>query len=215
MTGEILIYIYTFIQSLVPFFIKRFINRLLLNIYNKNIYVSHTNFFQLWDIINKKIQIGEKTFIGRWWKFFARDNLIKIGKYCAIAWNVFMITYNHPTEYITWHINRPRKIIELNHDIKKWDIIIWNDVWIGQNVIILPGVKIWNGAVVWAWAVVTKDIPSYAIVGWNPAKIIKYRFSEKWIQYVEWLKWWDWNKEKIQKNEKLFNVKVDEIKGND
>lgn len=182
--------------------------------YNKKIYVSHINFFQLWDIINKKIQIGEKTFIGRWWKFLARDNLIKIGKYCAIAWIVFMITYNHSTEYITWHINRPRKIIDLNHDIKKWDIIIWNDVWIWENAIILPNVKIWNGAVVWAWAVVTKDITACAIVGWNPAEIIKYRFSEKWIKYVEWLKRWDWDKEKIQKNEKLFNVKVDEINGN-
>ena len=87
-------------------------------------------------------------------------------------------------------------------------IIIWNDVRIWQNVIILPDVTIGNWAIVWAGAVVTKDIPKYAVVWWNPARIIKYRFNKEGIQYVEWLQRWNWNKEKIKKNEKLFNIKI-------
>lgn len=209
---KILKKIYIIWQKYVPFSIKRFINRTILNLYNRNIYIDCTNFFQLWDIINKKVLIWEKTFIGRWWYFFASNNLIKIWKYCSIAWNCYMITYNHPTEYITWHINRWQHIINLNQEVKRGDIIIWDDVWLWQNVIILAGVKIGNGAIIWAWAVVTKDIPPYAIAWWNPAKVIKYRFNENQIKYIEKLQWWNWDKKQIRQNQNLFNTKVSELK---
>lgn len=71
--------------------------------------------------------------------------------------------------------------------------------------------QFWNGAIVGAWAVVTKDIPPYAIVWGNPAKLIKYRFWEKEIEYIENTKWWDWPIDKIKKNERLFSKKVTDI----
>jgi len=79
-------------------------------------------------------------------------------------------------------------------------------------VTILSGVKIGDGAVLGAGAVVTKDIPSYAIVVGNPGRIIKYRFSPETIQKLLKIQWWNWSKEKIQKNiYKLLSPNVEEF----
>ena len=73
---------------------------------------------------------------------------------------------------------------------RKTKTVIGNDVWIGCNSIILAGVKVGNGAIIAAGAVVTKDVPAYAIVGGNPAKIIWYRFSDRLIERLEKTAWW-------------------------
>jgi acetyltransferase-like isoleucine patch superfamily enzyme len=73
----------------------------------------------------------------------------------------------------------------------KYPIIIGNDCWIGQGAFIVGGVTIGDGAAVLAHAVVTKDIPPYAIVGGIPAKVIKYRYDENDIQFLLNYKWWD------------------------
>ncbi|WP_416370947.1 CatB-related O-acetyltransferase [Vibrio cholerae] len=72
-------------------------------------------------------------------------------------------------------------------------MVIGNDVWIGQNVSLKAGIKIADGAVIAANAVVTKDVPPYAVVGGIPAKVIKYRFSESEICQLLELKWWNYN----------------------
>lgn len=77
---------------------------------------------------------------------------------------------------------------------------MWNDVWIGQNVTIMPGVKIGDGAIIAANSVVTKNVDSYSIVEGNPAKFIKKRFDDELIEYLLELKWWNWHKEKISEN---------------
>ncbi|WP_300911611.1 CatB-related O-acetyltransferase [Muribaculum intestinale] len=73
----------------------------------------------------------------------------------------------------------------------KFPIVIGNDCWIGEGVFIVGGVTIGNGAVVLAHAVVTKDVPPYAIVGGVPAKILKYRYSTDDIEFLQRIKWWD------------------------
>lgn len=78
---------------------------------------------------------------------------------------------------------------------KKVDINIGNDVWIGNGAIILSGVTIYDGAIVGAGAVVTKDVPPYAIVAGNPAKVIRYRFSESIIERFLRIKWWNYGPE--------------------
>lgn len=89
---------------------------------------------------------------------------------------------------------------------------IGNDCWIGANVTLIGGVEIHDGAVVLANAVVTKDVPSYAIVGGVPAKIVGYRYDEETIIFLNKIKWWNNNPEWLEKNWKLL-CDIDKLKG--
>lgn len=91
-------------------------------------------------------------------------------------------------------------------------IEIGNDVWIGINSIILDGVKIGNGAIIGAGAVVTKNVDDYAIVGGVPAKLIRYRFSKEQIEYLKQIRWWDKDINWIKDHYKLFQNIDDFIK---
>lgn len=137
---------------------------------------------------------------------FVGDKLI-IGKFCMIASGVKFIMNgaNHLTESIS---SFPFAIF--GKDWKdamngksyptKGDTIIGNDVWIGHNVTIMPGIKIGDGAIIATNATVTKNIEPYSIVGGNPATLIKKRFSEQQIKRLLDTQWWNWDIEKITKN---------------
>ena len=91
--------------------------------------------------------------------------------------------------------------------INRTTTVIGNDVWIGQNVIILPSVSvIGNGAVIGAGSIVTKNVPPFAIVAGNPAKIMKYRFSDDIINRIEQSAWWDKSIEDLKKNKMEFEM---------
>ena len=79
----------------------------------------------------------------------------------------------------------------------KGDVIIGHDVWLGEASVILSGVKIGNGAVVGASAVVSKDVPAYGVVAGNPARLVKRRFSDEEIGILQKMAWWDWDTDKI------------------
>lgn len=83
-------------------------------------------------------------------------------------------------------------------------VTIGNDVWIGTRVIIMGGVKIGNGAVIGAGAIVTKDVPDYAIAVGVPAKVVKYRFSPDIIEKLLELQWWNLSEEELKENIKEF-----------
>ena len=83
--------------------------------------------------------------------------------------------------------------------------IIGHDVWIGQSVTIMGGVKIGNGAVVASNATVTKDVPPYSIVAGLPARVIKYRFEQEIIRKLQAIRWWNWKYEEILMNLGLLN----------
>lgn len=135
------------------------------------------------------------------------DRLI-IGKYCSIASGVvFMMGGNcgHRHDWITAY---PLDIIEdskankkapIGYD-KKGDTIIGNDVWIGTEAMILPGIQIGDGAVIGARALVTKDVEPYSIVGGNPAELIRKRFSDKEIKKLLAIRWWDWDEDCIRQH---------------
>lgn len=91
----------------------------------------------------------------------------------------------------------------------KGSTIIGNDVLIMYNALVLSGVKIGDGAIVGAGAVVTKDVPPYAIVAGNPARIIKYRFSEEQIKALLRIRWWDWSDEEIKEFKEYFSGDVE------
>lgn len=78
------------------------------------------------------------------------------------------------------------------------DTVIGNDVWIGSEAIIMPGVKVGDGAVIGTRALVTKDVEPYAIVGGNPAKVIRKRFAEREIALLLEMRWWDWPEDRLK-----------------
>ena len=135
---------------------------------------------------------------------FIGDKLI-IGKFCAIAKDVtFMMNgANHQsTGFSTYPFfifgNGWEKSAPQPGDLPfKGNTEIGNDVWIGYNATIMPGVKIGNGAIIASKSVVTNDVPAYAVVGGNPAKIIKQRFDDKTINALLSIAWWDWSSDKI------------------
>ena len=92
---------------------------------------------------------------------------------------------------------------------KPGGVTIANDVWIGRSAMIMPGVHIADGAIVASGAVVTKDVPPYAIVGGNLAKLIRYPFSEDVIAKMLAIRWWEWNDEKIKQEAAFLTGPVD------
>ncbi|KJV80311.1 chloramphenicol acetyltransferase [Rickettsia hoogstraalii str. RCCE3] len=148
------------------------------------------------------------------------DKLI-IGKFCSIATGVkFMMGGTQGYNY-NWIASYPLDSFDEDFDNYetippkayrlKGDTVLGNDVWIGAESMIMPGVKIADGAIVGARSLVTKNIGAYEIWGGNPAKLIKKRFSDDDIAKLLQIKWWDWNDDKIKQNLSLLrdsNVKA-------
>lgn len=126
---------------------------------------------------------------------------LKIGNFCSIANDVtILLGGNHRGDWVTtfpFNITFDEFKHITGHPATKGDVVIGNDVWIGMGTLILSGVTIGDGAIIAARSVVTKDIEPYSVVGGNPAKKIKNRFSDKVIKDLLKLKWWDWEMEKI------------------
>ena len=151
---------------------------------------------------------------------FIGDKLV-IGKFCAIGRGVEFVMNgaNHRMCSVTtypfnimgggWEKCTPR----LDDLPLKGDTVVGNDVWFGQNVTVMPGVHIGDGAIIAANSVVVSDIPPYCVAGGNPCRIIRKRFDDELIAYLLELKWWDWPPEKIMRNlEKLCSGDLHEIR---
>ena len=158
--------------------------------------------------------IGEDSifsgFLGRYSYIGKRSSIsAKIGRYCSIAGAVNIISGTHPSKnWVTTHpafysphcecgksyVNT--RLFEENTP----QTVIGNDVWIGAGALILGGVNIGDGAIVAAGAVVTRDVPAYAVVAGVPAKVIHYRFKEPEIKALLELKWWDKSEEWLREH---------------
>lgn len=137
-----------------------------------------------------------------------KDKLI-IGKFCSIACGAKFLfnsanhnlnslsTYPFPLFFEEWNLKRENVTESWNN---KGNIVIGNDVWIGYEAVIMAGVTIGDGAIIGTRAVVTKDVPPYTIVGGVPAKIIRKRFSDEVISKLLEIKWWDWERDRIERN---------------
>lgn len=150
---------------------------------------------------------------------FIGDKLI-IGKFCAIARGVKFVMNgaNHKLSGISTYPfqifgNGWEKVMPSPDDLPyKGDTIVGNDVWIGYDVLIMPGVEIGNGAIVASGSVVTANVPAYAVVGGNPANVIKMRFDAEAIKKLEEIAWWDWPVESITRNlEQIVSGDVDAL----
>ncbi|RWY57249.1 CatB-related O-acetyltransferase [Mucilaginibacter gilvus] len=146
---------------------------------------------------------------------FIGDKLI-IGKFCAIASGVKFIMNgaNHQISPISTYPfanfkNGWEKINEASGFYDKYpykgNTVVGNDVWIGYEAVIMPGVTIGDGAVIASKAVVTKDVAPYTIVGGNPAKLIRKRFDDDAAARLQKIAWWNWSAERITENLRIIN----------
>jgi acetyltransferase-like isoleucine patch superfamily enzyme len=142
-----------------------------------------------------------------------------IGNFCSIASDIkIFLGGNHRHDWVTTypfgHIHQDifNNFNGEGHPTTKGDIIIGNDVWIGQNTTIMSGIKIGDGAVIANNSHIVKDVEPYSIVGGNPAKLIRYRFTTEQIDKLLRIKWWDWEDEKINKFTPLLcNNNIDDF----
>ncbi len=154
--------------------------------------------------------------IGAFSYSFSRGDVhLRIGRYCSIALNVVLMGSSHPDSWVSSHpfshnpgpiagvrtylgdVNAERFILE---PFERGDhfVHIGHDVWIGDQAMIKRGVRIGHGAIIGARAVVTKDVPPYAIMGGVPAKVIRYRFTEDVIERLLASQWWRYGPDVLQ-----------------
>jgi len=175
-------------------------------------------------ITNPNIQVGDYTYYaGRGnGENFEKENVemiysckLVIGKFCQIAFGTkfLMSDANHQMDgfstYPFFIFGKHNEACESWSDYepafpKKGDTVVGNDVWFGHQSFILPGVTIGDGAIIGARTIVTKDVPPYTIVGGNPAKTIRKRFSDETIDQLLEIQWWNWEIDKISHNVKAI-----------
>ena len=136
--------------------------------------------------------------------FDFRGDRLRIGRYCAIATGVQFVMNggNHRTAGISTF---PFPIFEAWRGLwpgefdfpTNGDTIIGNDVWIGRDALVMPGVTVGDGAIIATRAVVTRDVPAYAIVGGNPAQVIRTRFDPDTVVRLLRIAWWDWPPDRV------------------
>lgn len=159
--------------------------------------------------IREGVEIGDYSYVNQ-------ETIITsgtIGKFTSIGYRCQIGMFEHPVN----HISTSPFIYERNRSLLKIDTwyekdifsppIIGNDVWIGSNAIILQGVTVGHGAIIAGGAVVTRDVPPYSVVGGVPAKLLRKRFNDIHIQFLEELKWWDMPLEKLEKYKQFFEAK--------
>lgn len=147
---------------------------------------------------------------------------LTIGKFCSIACGAKFIftsanhtmhslsTYTFPLFFEEWDLDKANVTDAWDN---KGNITVGNDVWIGYEAVILSGVTIGDGAIIGTRAVVTKDIPPYAIVGGVPAKLIRKRFSDEVIAELLKIQWWNWSENRIRENiAAIQSGRIDELK---
>lgn len=160
----------------------------------------------LWRSRSGRIEMGAHSYGAprvRWW---GEDANLVIGKYCSIAEGVeIYLGGNHRTDWITtfpfsWFAKAwPEARRLTGHPATRGDVVVGNDVWLGAGCIVLSGVRIGDGAVIGCRAVVSRDVPPYAIVAGNPAKVTRMRFNEDTIGRLLAVRWWDWPDTRVRR----------------
>jgi acetyltransferase-like isoleucine patch superfamily enzyme len=160
------------------------------------------------DYLGLKYDIGEHTYGKPRIISWEEGSTLKIGKYCSISKGVtIFLGSEHRVDWVSTYpfpyFFREAKSIK-GHPATKGDVVIGNDVWIGYGVTILSGVHIGDGVAIGACSLISQDVPPYAIVAGNPARILKYRFDEETIKKLLKIKWWDWPDQMVRENVHLI-----------
>lgn len=165
--------------------------------------------------ISNNVKIGKYSYCNSNYNWSMIESNVTIGKYCSIGPNVCIGLGNHNYKFISTHpflynskygfIKSDIKYNAIDNDEK--ETIIGNDVWIGANANIKRGIRIGDGAIIAMNAVVTKDVPDYAIVAGVPATIIKYRFLENQIKEIKKDPWWNKEDYEIKENiDRMYDI---------
>ncbi|MDC7226164.1 MAG: DapH/DapD/GlmU-related protein [Spirochaetales bacterium] len=174
--------------------------------FDSNIAINRRNFIQ-------QSHIGKFTYTG----VGTQIRGVEIGNFCSISWYVSIGGKNHNYNYVTnstrWAFKNMYggpKDTKFIYGEGHAPCILENDVWIAANAVIMRGVKLGNGCVIGAGAVVTKDVEPYSIVAGSPAKKINQRFDDKIIDSLEKIQWWNWDKDVIKNNlDLIYSSQVD------
>ena len=129
-----------------------------------------------------------------------------IGRYCAIGPDVKILTADHVLNMANIQVALQKRIGGNPIATSKGNVVIGNNVWIGDSAIILSGVTIGDGAVIGAGSIVTKGVGPFSIVAGTPAKMIRMRFRDAIIQQLLTIQWWNWSEEKMRRNLTFFNM---------
>lgn len=170
--------------------IKKAIKRIIRIIsFKKGIYgdIGKGNKFSHHIFISEFTKIGSYNYVGP----YTMMNNCEMGNFCSVGPGVKIGQAEHSKEYFTTSQMLSKPLI--NHSLNKEKSIIGNDVWLAANVVVLQGVKVGDGAIVGANAVVTKDVPPYAIAVGMPAKVINYRFSKEKINKLQKTNWFKYD----------------------
>ena len=160
------------------------------------------------DTVLRSVEVGRYTY------FSPQSRIIncRVGAFCSIGPNIKVGFGRHPTNYVSAYPSFYQP-----HDYSKADfginvefeshlpVRIGNDVWVGAHCLILDGVSIGDGAIIGAGAVVAKDIPPYTLAGGVPAKVIRQRFSDEQVAFLENLRWWDRDLDWLRARAPLFS----------
>lgn len=156
-------------------------------------------------------EIGEHTYGEPVIRYAQLGHRFICGRYCSFGPGVqIMLGGGHRHDWVTTYPfpafaeRWPEAAGVTGHHTGKGDVTVGNDVWVGLSAYISSGVTVGDGAVIAARSVVTKDVPPYAIVGGNPAKLIRLRFDEPTICDLLQLRWWDWPQERVSANIRLL-----------
>lgn len=136
---------------------------------------------------------------------------LSIGKYCAIAHNFRVRTRNHSSNYANIQFHFAREYNFSFPEDSRGRVRIGNACWIGDNVLILPGVEIGDGCIIGAGSVVTKSLEPYSVACGVPSKTIRRRFDPSIIEELMKYQWWDWPVSRIKKNKKFFELDLTKI----
>lgn len=160
--------------------------------------------------------IHPQTRIGRGTRVNVASHLdhCEIGAFCAIGGRLVIRSRNHPTQFLNMQEWTQRHVIASTTSVvdgERGPVRVGNAVWIGDLVILLPGVTIVDGAIIGAGAVVTRSVPADGIVAGNPARVLRMRFPDETIAILSTVHWWTWSESRMRANRAFFEIDLTRI----
>ena len=151
--------------------------------------------------------VGRYTYGDLTVRWFGEPHRLNIGSFCSLAGGIWVyVGGNHVTDFVTTYPFGADGVWPSGHGpgglplcVGKGSVNIGNDVWIGDRAVIMSGVTVGHGAVIAANAVVSRDVPAYAVVAGSPAAVKRYRIAQEFIPRMLAVRWWDWEDEQIKR----------------